>query len=808
MPFDINYIMNLIDDKFDSYINQLMDIKTKFKILIAQKLELINSIFPENEKKVIETQNRMLSILNNEDSDYFQKINTQLEQLKVNKSDQKNMNFIEKYNSLIKMAFDDENDFNMKYNLYLAQKEIEKNNKSTKESILDKMLEPYFNEAAKNLQNIYQKINKQNNTDLDNLKKKYDDLLKNPGKNEIEDEEKEEEIKNDVKLKAIPEKKIFPKKINEEPKKIIKEEPKKITTEKPKQKIELLQIEFEPPKIEYNRVRKKELEAMKQENDEEFESKFLKIEEDGDDGLLLAKIIDGKDIDQDSVDLEQFFIDNLDDKLDIQYYEGIKFEGENGGEGLNDEAVVVEDDEKEENKKDEEIQIGEQKEEAPPKKEECKNEEKLESAEKKKRPSAQGEINQQPKEKPVSSTNTENVPGKVMGKLNQELMNKMKSKLGGMENKVPLFPTVPKTETKPEIKETPIVPKKKAANPEFNNIAQLIEDKMEKDSKKQKKEENNKENPLYKGKFDILKNLAKSGGKKKSDIQKILKELPWEERGKVELMAVNNKNNSVNVYNLYLNNIEEVKTKYKFPLHASFVNIPPYLYVSGGKANGKDSNLVLRIQRIEGNHFKLDEIVQLKQGRSSHCSIYVPNINSLLFISGSKIKTCEKYSFSKEKMESFPSLKVSRENCGACLINEKNLYVFFGFDRTQNKFETTIEKIFINDAMSWEIINMKTNQNFLKKQNFSCIPFEKKENKGILIIGGVNALRNETKEVVYIDLDNEKAELFNQLPCNSSFTNIYFTNFGKYSSFNETINISNEFNIIKFNLDKNTFLGA
>ena len=299
MPFDINYIMNLIDDKFDSYINQLMDIKTKFKILIAQKLELINSIFPENEKKVIETQNRMLSILNNEDSDYFQKINTQLEQLKVNKSDQKNMNFIEKYNSLIKMAFDDENDFNMKYNLYLAQKEIEKNNKSTKESILDKMLEPYFNEAAKNLQNIYQKINKQNNTDLDNLKKKYDDLLKNPGKNEIEDEEKEEEIKNDVKLKAIPEKKIFPKKINEEPKKIIKEEPKKITTEKPKQKIELLQIEFEPPKIEYNRVRKKELEAMKQENDEEFESKFLKIEEDGDDGLLLAKIIDGKDIDQD-----------------------------------------------------------------------------------------------------------------------------------------------------------------------------------------------------------------------------------------------------------------------------------------------------------------------------------------------------------------------------------------------------------------------------------------------------------------------------------------------------------------------------
>ena len=90
-------------------------------------------------------------------------------------------------------------------------------------------------------------------------------------------------------------------------------------------------------------------------NDDEYENEFLKIEEDGDDGLLLAEIIDGNDSEEATVNLERFFIDNMDDKLDIQYYEGIKFEGEGVGEGLNDEAVVVDlDDDIKDEKKDEE----------------------------------------------------------------------------------------------------------------------------------------------------------------------------------------------------------------------------------------------------------------------------------------------------------------------------------------------------------------------------------------------------------------------------------------------------------------------
>ena len=855
MPMDINNIINQINDKFDNYINKLIDLKIKLKILISEKFELLNSIFNENENKIIDTQNKLLSILNNEDEQYFEKMNTCLEQLRLNKNDKNSMNFIEKYNKLIKQAFDDENDFNIKYNLYSAQKQIEKNNKLVKENILDKLIQPYFNDAIKNIDNIYQKINTQNNSDLDSLKKKFDYLKTNPNKDDIEDEENEninekiikKEIKNnekkieqkdfrtEIKLRKVQTK-------QETSKKIITEEPKKIIKEETKPKYELLKIEFDPPDIESCQFTQKELEEMDNENDDEYENEFLRIEEDGDDGMLLAEIVDGNDSEDATVNLEAFFINNMDDKLDIQYYEGIKFEGETGGEGLNEALVgeldddIKDEEKKEENQNEEEIKeepkIIEAKIEEQPKIEEPINKEqpkkvvgtpKIENkSEQPKKINAIEEIkmrmfsNQQQMLKPIPSSGMEFPPGKVPGKLNVDFMNKMQNRLGGNDVKNPQ-----PFNKKKEIKESPSIPKKKEEkklNLNINNIAQFIEDKNEpneedpkKEQKEEIKEEENKEqiitNTNDKDKLEILRNLVKNGGRTKYQFQTLLREIPFEERGKVEIMSIDQKNSSIHIYNELSNKIEEIKTSIKFPLHLSYINLPPYLYISGGKVNGKDSTSVQKIQRIDQNDFNIEEIGQLKQGRSNHCTIYIQSINSLIFISGSRIKSCEKYSITKEKIEAFPGLKVSREKCCACLINEKYLYAFFGFDRTKNKFETSIERIFINDAMSWETITITANQNILKKQNFACIPFEKDKQKGVIIVGGINSLRNETKETVFINLDSNKGELFNQLPFNSSFTNSYFISFGKYSCYNEMINISNEYNVVKFNLDNNNFFG-
>ena len=51
--------------------------------------------------------------------------------------------------------------------------------------------------------------------------------------------------------------------------------------------------------------------------------------------------------------------------------------------------------------------------------------------------------------------------------------------------------------------------------------------------------------------------------------------------------------------------------------------------------------------------------------------------------------------------------------------------------------------------MSWEIVNLFGNQNILKKQCFAYIPLIRDGQKRILITGGINSLRNETRNRIY-----------------------------------------------------------
>ena len=864
MSFDLNEIMDQINDKFDTYINKLIELKVNFKILISEKFGILQSIYAEQEKKIIETQNKLLYILNNEDVKYFEKLNTSLEQIRMNKNEKKMLGFIEEYNQLMRKSFDDDIDFENKYTLFMAQKLVDKSNKYIKENILDKLIQKYFDEETKKIDDLYQKINSQNNQDIDTLKKNFEyinadynldeeekrtskqqkknslksnfndneiinainninnnilndniqkekeketkpkmnqvNMIKQELEKKIKDDEKEKEKETKPKTNQVNlMKQELEKKIKDEDKKqfyssssnklnkITKDtnneihENKKAKEHKQKnQVLETIQLEFEPPEIETCQFTKEELAEM--DMDDDYENEFLKIEEDGDDGLLLAEIIDGNCSDNATFDSEQFYVDNLDDKLDIQYYEGIKFEGEGEGEGLNDEAIV--DDANEEENKEEAKKEEEKKEEN--KKEEIKKEE------------------NKKEEIPKKSNNVEEVKKQLMNNLKQNNP-----------------PTQTKTE-KIERKQSKQTTNKNKKQDKDINIAELIEDKKEqeetkptkeknktkdKDKDKEKeKEEKTKEN---KGdtdkKLGVLCELVKAGKKNSTEFQEGLKQLSWGSRGKVELMAVDQKNSALKIYNILTEKIEEIKIDFKLPLHLCYINLPPYLYISGGKVNGKDITSISKISRTGQNSVKCEEFAQLAQGRSSHCMVYVKSANSLFFISGSRNKTCEKYNFSKNRIESFPGLKVAREKCCACLLNEKYLYVFFGFDRAKNKFETTIEKIYLNDAMSWEVVNLFGNQNILKKQSFACIPLIRDGQKGILITGGINSLRNETKETVYINIEKSKAEVFNPLPVNTSFTNSYFVNFEKYAISNDIINFSNDFNAIKFSCDKFEF---
>ena len=65
--------------------------------------------------------------------------------------------------------------------------------------------------------------------------------------------------------------------------------------------------------------------------------------------------------------------------------------------------------------------------------------------------------------------------------------------------------------------------------------------------------------------------------------------------------------------------------------------------------------------------------------------------------------------------------------------------------------------------MSLETINLFGTQQLLKKQSFACISFIKDNQKGVIITGGINSLRNESKETVHINIEKNKAEIFSPL---------------------------------------------
>ena len=207
MPFDLNEIMDQINEKFDNYINKLVELKMKMKILISEKFGILQSTMSEQEKKVIETQNKLLILLNDEDVNYLEKMNTCLEQIRLNKSEKNMIGFIEEYNKLILTSFNDEDDFDYKYSLYAAQKLIDKSFMSENRDFLYKKKKSsknnLFLSQGQNKDKIYT-FNNNKNTKLRNIKtEKKQDRKKSDVSDSISINTSIYDIKNSPVLSAI-----------------------------------------------------------------------------------------------------------------------------------------------------------------------------------------------------------------------------------------------------------------------------------------------------------------------------------------------------------------------------------------------------------------------------------------------------------------------------------------------------------------------------------------------------------------------------------------------------------------------------
>ena len=945
LPFEKNYLINSINDQIDEYIEKIIELKLKVKNIFSKKVDLISNVLKSSKNYVIETQLKILSKIYDKENknDYLNKLNLCLEKIKQNKNSNDAIKFIEEYQNLIKDCFEDENDLNNKYNFYMAYKYLNEISLNFKNNVFEKLIKSSFQKCINQIEEVLKQLDaeekkeykqleiKLNELNIEkkslkayneqnNILKKNNDINENKIKvnnkknelnfnNKIENvisnrikqfEEKEIKTKEDNLNQEKKEKIINKNNIKENEEKEfnqkIKNENEKPKEEKEKEKIKEnlenniikeenpknnnnmnLNIVFEPPKIEGGKMTQEEINNL--EGDEE--EKFLKKESEKDLGSYL---LDAKMVEKTEIEIARNIIDELDDRLDIQYYEGIKFPDEEEKGELNDNAILEDEEKKEnninkennidkENNADKENNIEKEnntnkEKEEKEKKEEKKIENKNEDNQKKiennnidnnnmvKRPEIKEikktEIEKEKKkdnENHIKNSNLNalfgvNVKQRNSAKVDEENIKKIPSiNMDGWVN----IDSVPKVETQNKDKINDKNKRKIAtSNPSnFRNLfgvsapiktrpkdvmkdkeiektkENVMQNEIQKNEQKiEPKQESKEKNiiieemkippPQNKESIEKIKKLNNlinlKGGRNTKDYKDLFNSLTWEEKNYIEIIGLNSSESKVYVYNKISDSIESLEAEIKFPIHQSYVNVLPYVYFSGGKVDNKPITLIRRLRKIN-NSFKIEQIGNLKEARSHHTSVYIKSINSLIIISGSKIKTCEKFDLTSNTIQNFPSIKNAREKCGACLINNENLFIFFGYDKSKQKFETSVEKINIKNPKSWEVLLIIGDQNLLKRHSMSCIPFNFKNKKGIIITGGIGSLRNESDDTIFIDLEEKNVKKFNSLPFGSTFTNPNFIPLTIGVEATSIYNISNENRVISFNLENYGFAG-
>ncbi len=298
-------------------------------------------------------------------------------------------------------------------------------------------------------------------------------------------------------------------------------------------------------------------------------------------------------------------------------------------------------------------------------------------------------------------------------------------------------------------------------------------------------------------------NLIKEKLSQNEEINTILSEIPWEQRNFLELIVLGENNQKIYVFNPFIGKVEkiEIENNFTFPFHCTYINVFPYIYLTGGQEDEEDINIFYAFRRNGEKKLEINELPHMLNKRSNHSMIYIPNQNIIVVISGSK-SSCEKYEFKTKDWINLPSLNKPRERPGTALINNY-LYIFFGFERYKSRYLIDIERINIDNFKQWEIIVPNVQPNLMKKQAVGILNYKNIDNNDIIIIiGGVNSMRNECNETMSFDFNNNYVNrLLNTLPNDSAFVNMEFIQLFDGNFYN----IDSNFELIKYNVSEESF---
>jgi hypothetical protein len=249
--------------------------------------------------------------------------------------------------------------------------------------------------------------------------------------------------------------------------------------------------------------------------------------------------------------------------------------------------------------------------------------------------------------------------------------------------------------------------------------------------------------------------------------------------------------------------VESFELTNNLSIFSSAILLPNTILISGGKVKQSIETMstLIAIVRESENNYKIDDKTypNMKDKRTNHtCFVHFDQMEAnpkMFVIGGSSLKSVEHFEIKLKVWKSnYPELNKVRERCSAMVYNQQYLFVFFGNDSNLKYYIQTIECLDLNgyENNKWEIVSLNlgenANMNMTKRYNVSLIYDPSIEPNKVLICGGLNYMKNETKDVCEFVFKSKEYQLNSDkmtLPTNSLFSR------------NEFLCVNNEF----FNLN-------
>ena len=309
-----------------------------------------------------------------------------------------------------------------------------------------------------------------------------------------------------------------------------------------------------------------------------------------------------------------------------------------------------------------------------------------------------------------------------------------------------------------------------SAGNEFKAIVQIVKNKFEMDC----------EAEIEEHRKACLESINKINERKNKEGFKVIMEvnnLKWEERNMIELIFPEKGGKSIYIFNPILNKIEQIdlEVEDEFPIGIALYNRLPYCFCSGGKVRNDDDEFVklnefYTLKRIGVNYFEKIILPPMLEEKTNHCLFEIPYLKSICALGGTNSNEVEVFNLEEKTWSNLPELNCIREGSACCVVNETFLYCFFGYDSENSEYLTSVEKLDLEQNEEWELLNPYGNKTLMKKKFAGCIHYRQNFEEKIFIVGGINALSNESQDwMIYNEINNTIEKMSSNLPYKSSF---------------------------------------